>query len=344
MAAERSLQDLADLIGAELRGDGDCVVNKLEPLDSATEGAITFLTSSKYQSELAATKASAVILKKEDSEQCPVNCLVIDNPYLGYAKIAQALYPDNVLFGIAASAVIAESVLIDNICYVGANSVVGENSVLGEGVVVGAGCVIGDNVKIGKGSKIHANVTIYDNAIIGEHALILSGAVIGSDGFGLAPDAGGKWLRIPQLGRVILGNHVEVGANTTIDRGALEDTVIADGVKLDNQIQIAHNIKIGENTAIAACTGIAGSTTIGKNCTVAGAVGINGHLEIADNVHITGKSMVTKSIKEAGVYSSGIPLQTNRDWHKSAIRFRQLDEMAKRLKKLEKMTQDQTKD
>jgi UDP-3-O-[3-hydroxymyristoyl] glucosamine N-acyltransferase len=343
MAVEQSLQDLADLIGAELRGDGDCLISKLEPLDSATKGAITFLTSSKYQSKLLGTKASAVILKKEDAESCPANCLVIDNPYLGYAKIAQALYPDNVLFGIAASAVIAESVLIDNICFIGANAVVGENTVLGEGVVVGAGCVIGDNVKIGKGSRIHANVTVYDHSIIGEHALILSGAVIGSDGFGLASDAG-KWLRIPQLGRVILGNDVEVGANTTIDRGALEDTVIADGVKLDNQIQIAHNVRIGENTAIAACTGIAGSTTIGKNCTIAGAVGMNGHLEIADNVHITGKSMVTKSVKEAGVYSSGVPLQTNRDWHKSAIRFRQLDDMAKRLKKLEKIAQDQTKD
>ncbi len=343
MAAEESLQDLADLIGAELKGSGDCLISKIEPLDSASKGAITFLTSSKYQAELATTDASAVILKKEDAESCPVSCLIVDNPYLGYAKIAQALYPDNVLFGIAASAVIAESVVIHSICYVGANAVVGENTELGEGVVVGAGCVIGDNVKIGKGSRIHANVTIYDHSVIGENALILSGAVIGSDGFGLAPD-GGKWLRIPQVGRAILGNDVEVGANTTIDRGALEDTLIADGVKLDNQIQIAHNVKIGENTAIAACTGIAGSTVIGKGCTIAGAVGINGHLEIADNVHITGKSMVTKSIKEAGVYSSGIPLQTNRDWHKSAIRFRQLDKMAKRLKNLEKTAQDQTKD
>jgi len=335
LAIEQRLQYLAELIGAEFKGDGDCLINRVEALDSATSGAISFLTGSKYRSELQNTAASAVILKKDDSESCSVNCLIVDNPYLGYAKIAQVLYPDPDRRGVAPSAVVAESAVIDDSCYVGPNAVIGEKTVLEAGVEIGAGCVVGDNVEIAKDSKIHANATIYDRSILGERVILYSGAVIGSDGFGLAPD-GDKWIKIPQIGRVILGNDVEVGANTTIDRGAIEDTVIFDGVKLDNQIQIGHNVRIGENTAIAGCVGIAGSTEIGKNCTIGGATVINGHLKVADNVHITGRSMVTKSVREAGVYSSGTPLQTNRDWHKSAIRFKQLDEMAKRLKKAEK--------
>ncbi len=332
---EFTLRELALLVGAVVEGTDDSVVNRIEPLDCATAGAIAFYTDSKYCGDLEKTEASAVILKREDCSLSPASCLVMDNPSLGYAKVAQALYPEIKPCGVDSSAVIAESVVLHDSCFIGPNAVVGEHTVLGEGVTIGAGCVVGANAFIGKGSSIKANVTIYDHSVLGESVIIHSGAVIGSDGFGLAPD-GGKWVKIPQIGRVILGNDVEVGANTTIDRGALEDTVIADGVKLDNQVHIAHNVKIGENTAIAGCTGIAGSTVIGKNCTLAGAVSVTGHIKIADNVHITGKSMVTKSVKEPGVYSSGVPLQSNKDWHRSAVRFRQLDDMAKRLRCAEK--------
>jgi UDP-3-O-[3-hydroxymyristoyl] glucosamine N-acyltransferase len=342
LATEYLLADLAALIGAEIQGDKNCLINHVAPLGRAEEGAISFLTSSKYRSELESTAASAVILKEEEAALCPVNCLITDNPYLGYAKIAQRLYQSIKLSGIAPSAVVSETASIHSDSYIGANVVVGENTVISEGVVIGAGCVIGSYVEIGKNSRIDANVTIYDRSILGERAVILSGAVIGSDGFGFAPD-GGKWIKIPQVGRVIIGDDVEVGASSTVDRGALEDTIIGNGVKLDNQVHIGHNVRLGENTAIAGCSGIAGSTVIGKSCTVAGAVGISGHLNITDNVHITGKSMVTKSIEEAGVYSSGIPLQTNKNWRRSVARFKQLDEMAKRLKQLEKMVKEDSK-
>ncbi len=342
MATEYLLADLAALIGAEIQGDGNCLISHVAPLDRAEEGAISFLTSSKYRSELESTVASAVILKREEAELCPVNCLITGNPYLGYAKIAQLIYQPFKLSGIVSSAVVAKTASVHSDSYIGANVVVGENATISEGVVIGAGCVIGSGVKIGKDSRIDANVTIYDRTILGERAVILSGAVIGSDGFGFAPD-GGKWIRIPQVGRVIIGDDVEVGASSTIDRGALEDTVIENGVKLDNQVHIGHNSRLGENTAVAGCTGVAGSVVIGKNCTIAGAVGINGHLNITDNVHITGKSMVTKSIKESGVYSSGITLQTNKNWRRSVARFKQLDEMAKRLKQLEKRLKEDSK-
>lgn len=341
MATERRLRDLANLIGAELKGDENRLISKIEPLNQASAGAISFLTRAKYRSELESTSASAVILRKEEAEACPVDCLIVDNPYLGYAKIAQLLYPEPERCGVMPSAVIASSAVVPESCYIGENAVIGEDAVLCEAVSVGAGSVIGHSVEIGKNSRIDANVTLYDHTVVGERVVILSGAVVGSDGFGLAPD-NGKWIKIPQIGRVILGDDVEVGANCTIDRGAIEDTVIGEGVKLDNQVHIAHNVKIGENTAIAGCTGVAGSTEIGKNCTIAGAVGINGHVKLADNVHITGKSVVTKSINKPGVYSTGTPLQTNKDWHRSAIRFKQLDDMAKRLKSIENEIQSES--
>lgn len=330
-----TLKELAERVGGEVHGDDSCVIRDVAPLQNAAPGAISFLANSRYRKYLAATKASAVILTRDDLADCPVSALVSDKPHLVYARVAALLYPvPTGRRGIHPTAWVDESCSIHDTAWVGPHSVIEAGVVLGPGVQVGPGCVIGEGVTIGEGSRLVANVTICSGTCIGMRALIHPGAVIGGDGFGLAND-GGVWVKVPQLGRVRIGDDVEIGANTTIDRGALEDTVLEDGVKLDNQIQIGHNVKIGAHTAIAACTGISGSTKIGKHCTIAGGVGIAGHIEIADNVRITGMSMVTKSVPEPGAYSSGIPLQPNHLWHRSVVRFKQLDDLARRVKTLE---------
>jgi UDP-3-O-[3-hydroxymyristoyl] glucosamine N-acyltransferase len=334
-----SLAELARTIGAVLQGDPGCRIERVAPIDKAGPGAISFLASKKYLESLKATKASAVILPPDTLLSCPVNALVTDNPYLGYAKIAALLNPAELEPGIHLSAIISESSRIHSRVHIEANVVIQDNVVIAEGTRIGAGSVIGREVQIGQDCDIRARVTLCDRCVIGNKVTVQPGAVIGGDGFGFASDKG-AWVKIPQLGRVIVGDGVEIGANTTIDRGALEDTIIEEGVILDNQIQIGHNTRIGAHTAIVACTGISGSTRIGKHCTIAGAVGIAGHIEIVDNVHITGMSMVTKSVMEPGLYSSGIPLQPNREWHRNAIRFRHLEEMAQKLKKLEKQLAD----
>lgn len=331
-----TLAELAEIIGAEVRGDATVSVSSIGTLAAATEGQISFLANAKYRSQLSETKASAVILSDEDVKYCQTNALVMKNAYLGFAKVAQALdtTPDSAE-NIHESAVIAADVkLADNVS-VGANAVIETGVELGADVQIGAGCFIGKGARIGKGTKLWANVTVYHDCVIGEDCLIQSSAVIGSDGFGYANDAG-KWVKIPQLGRAILGDRVEIGANSCIDRGALEDTVLHDGVIIDNLCQIAHNVEIGENTAVAGCTVIAGSTTIGKHCIIAGMVGINGHISIADGVTLTGFSMVTKAIKESGVYSSGIPAIPNKDWRKSMVGLRNLEKLSQRVKELEK--------
>ncbi len=334
-----SLAELARTINAEVHGEGNCRIERVAPLDKAGPGAIAFLSSKKYLGSLPTTQASAVILSPASVRHCPVNALVTENPYLGYARIAALLNPTRFEPGIHASAIIHQSSRIHSRVCIDANVVVQENALIEEGTRVGAGSVIGKNVKIGRNCDIRARVTICDSCIIGHDVTVHPGAVIGADGFGFAND-NGAWVKIPQLGGVVIGDRVEIGANTTIDRGALEDTVIEEGVILDNQIQIGHNTRIGAYTAIVACTGISGSTRIGKHCTIAGAVGMAGHIEVTDNVHITGMSMVTKSITQPGLYSSGIPLQPNREWHKSVVRFKHLDEMAERLKKLEKQLEE----
>lgn len=335
MSVSVTLRELAERLGGEIHGDGNCVISSVAPLQNAAPGAISFLAGSRFRKYLAATRASAVILAREDLADCPVSALVSDKPHLTYARVAALLYPAPTgKHGVHQTAWVDASCSIHDTAWVGPHSVVEAGAMLGPRVQIGPGCVIGEGVSIGEGSRLVANVTVCSGTYIGMRALIHPGAVIGGDGFGLAND-GGVWVKVPQLGKVRIGDDVEIGANTTIDRGALEDTVLEDGVKLDNQIQVGHNVRIGAHTAIAACTGISGSTKIGKHCTIAGGVGIAGHLEIADNVHITGMSMVTKSVPDPGAYSSGIPLQPNHLWHRSVVRFKQLDELVRRVKTLE---------
>lgn len=330
-----TLAEIAKEIGATVNGDENCQVSSLATLLNAKSGQIAFLANKKYRQQLTDTKASAVIITKDCLADAPTNALVMDNPYLGYALTAQLLdttpKPANLVHP---SAVIHSSVQLGENVTIGANSVIEEGVVLGDNVSIGAGCFIGQNAKIASHTALWANVSIYHEVEIGTHCLVQANTVIGSDGFGYAP-TGGKWLKIPQLGTVIIGDHVEIGASTTIDRGALDNTIIEDHVILDNQIQIAHNVSIGSGTAIAACSVIAGSTTIGKNCTIAGLVGINGHIEIADHCMFTAMTMVTKSISQAGVYSSGMPAVQNKEWHKMNARVRKLDSILNRLSSLE---------
>lgn len=331
-----AIKELADIIGASFHGDPQARVTGIATLELAGANDLSFLANRKYYKFLNKTRAVVVILHPDDLPQCPTNAILVDDPYLAYAKIAtwltQTECQETV---IAPSAVIAEDVNLGKNIRIAANVSIGPGSAIGDNVRIESGTVLGESVTIGKNSTLNANVSIYPGVTIGEDCIIHSGAVLGSDGFGIANEQG-QWYKVPQLGSVIIGDRVEIGANTTIDRGAIEDTVIEDGVKLDNLIQIAHNVRIGENTAIAGCVGIAGSTTIGKFCAIGGGSGILGHLSIADHVHITATSLVTKTINKAGVYSSGTPLQENAQWHKNFVRFKQLDSMARRLSELEK--------
>lgn len=331
-----TLKELAERIGGEIVGSGDTRIAGVSTLHRASPDSISFLANRAYKRHLAHTKAAAVILRKEDADACPVPVLLSDNPYLSYARAAAVLCPQTrEPAGIHASAVVADDAQVDPSAWIGPHAVIEREARIGPNVSIGPGCVVGRGTAIGAGSHLMANVTVLHDCVIGERALFHPGVVVGADGFGIANDRG-TWVKVPQLGRVIIGDDVELGANTTVDRGAIEDTVIEDGVKIDNQVQIAHNVRIGAHTAIAGCAGIAGSAKIGRHCAIAGGVGIAGHLEIADGVQITAMALVTKSISEPGVYSSGTPLQPNDQWHKNFARFRKLDEMARRLRALEK--------
>lgn len=330
------LGDIASELGAELKGDPDTEIVGLATLQAASPGQIAFLANASYGRYLAETSASAVILSPSIADQCPTNVLLLDNPYLGYARLSHWFDPAPVPApGVHPSAVVASSAKVSKTACIGPQSVVEAEAVIGENVIVGAGCVVGARCEIGEQSILRPRVTLAHDIIVGKRCHILSGAVIGSDGFGFANEKG-AWHRIAQLGRVILGDDVEVGANTTIDRGALDDTIIGDGVKLDNLIQIAHNVSIGDHSAMAAMVGIAGSTRIGRHCVFGGQSGVAGHLTIADQVHLTGMTLVSGDIREPGVYSSGTSADSNRQWRKNAVRFRQLDALARRLKELEK--------
>ncbi|GAB3216073.1 UDP-3-O-(3-hydroxymyristoyl)glucosamine N-acyltransferase [Pseudaeromonas pectinilytica] len=336
-----TLGQLATLLGAELHGDASIEVSRVANLETAGSGEISFLSDSKYQSFLAQTAASAVLVKAADLSVCQTNALVVKDPYVGFARVAQLLdsTPQPAL-DIHSTAVIAADVQLGQNVAIGPHAVIESGVVLGDGVAIGPGCFVGKNSRLGKGSRLWANVTIYHNVEIGDACLIQSGTVIGADGFGYANERG-EWIKIPQVGKVILGNRVEIGASTTIDRGAIDDTIIADNVIIDNQCQIAHNVEIGYGTAIAGGTVIAGSTKIGKYCIIGGAAVINGHIQVCDQATITGMSMVMRSISEPGIYSSGVPAQSNREWRKMAARVLHIDEMHKRLNQLEKRIEDQ---
>lgn len=331
-----TLDELAKQISGTIKGDATQVIDAVATLQNAAANQITFLTNPTYRKQLATTEAGAVILSAADAENFSGNAIICQNPYAAYARIAAMLSPPETFAAdISPAAFIDEQVTIGSGVSIAAGAVIEAGVTLADAVRIGPGCIIQKNSSIGKGTVLTANVTVTHDCVIGEMCLLHPGIVIGADGFGQAMDQG-QWIKVPQLGRVIIGNDVEIGANTTIDRGAIEDTVIEDNVKLDNQIQVAHNVKIGAHTAIAGCTAIAGSTKIGKHCRIAGMVGIVGHLDITDNVTVTAMSLVTHSIKEAGVYSAGTPLEPNHLWRKNTLRFKQLDKMAKRLKVLEK--------
>lgn len=335
MADGIGLVQLAAHLGEPFRGDPATRVTRVADLSGAGPDCLTFLGDRKYRDALAATRAGVVILREADAEVSPVPVIISANPYLSFARAAAVLHPEPpVQGGIHPSAVIDPGALVDTSAWIGPGSVVESGAHIGSRVFVGPGCIVGAGVRIDEDSRLVARVTLLVGTLVGKRALLFPGAVIGRPGFGFAKD-GPRWVRIPQIGRVILGDDVEIGANTTVDRGAIGDTVIADGVKLDNHIQIGHNVQVGEHTAMAAMTGISGSTRIGRSCTISGAVGMAGHLTIADGVHFTGQAMVTRSFAAAGSYSSGIPAMPSAEWRRNVARFRQLDELARRLKQLE---------
>ncbi len=339
-----TLGQLAEKLGLRVDGDAGHVIRRIATLANADTDSISFLADSRYRKYLQDNKAGAVILREDDCQYFAGNVLIAENPYLSYAHLSALFAPvhgDEV--PLHESAVIHPGAVLGNNVRVGANAVIAKGVRLGDDVTIGPGCVIGDGSEVGKGSLIHANVTIYHDCHIGERAVIHSGTVIGADGFGFANEKG-KWVKIHQLGRVIVGNDVEIGANTSIDRGAIEDTIIGDGVKLDNQIQIAHNVRVGNNTAMAGCVGVAGSADIGANCAIGGGVGILGHLKIVDGVTVTAMSLVPGSISESGVYSAGTPLEPKAHWQKNYVRFKQLDDMARRIKTLEKALAEKIKE
>lgn len=335
------LAELAQQLDAELHGDGDIVITGVASMQTAQSGHITFMVNPRYREQLAVCQASAVVMTEADLPYATGAALVVKNPYLTYARMAQILdTTPQPASDIAPSAVIAATAKLGHNVSVGANAVIESGVELGDNVTIGAGCFIGKNTKIGAGSRLWANVSIYHDIDIGAQCLIQSSTVIGSDGFGYANDRG-NWVKIPQLGRVIIGDRVEIGACTTIDRGALDDTIIGNGVIIDNQCQIAHNVVIGDNTAVAGGVIMAGSLKIGRYCMIGGASVINGHMEICDKVTVTGMGMVMRPITEPGVYSSGIPLQPNKAWRKTAALVMNIDEMSKRLKAIERKVNQQ---
>ncbi|MBI1173892.1 MAG: UDP-3-O-(3-hydroxymyristoyl)glucosamine N-acyltransferase [Sideroxydans sp.] len=329
------LADIAARFGGRLLGDPEVRVQQIATLDSAQPQHISFLSNSKYRAQLAATQAGAVILGEPDADATALPRIVCDNPYAYFARVSALLNPESkAVPGIHASAVIGEGAQVDPSAHIAAHVVIGAGAVIGAGSIVMAGCSVGDRTVIGENARLYPRVVVYHDCIIGNNLIVHSGAVIGADGFGMAMEDG-RWLKIPQIGRVVIGDDVEIGANTTIDRGALSDTVIEDGVKLDNQIQIAHNVRVGAHTAIAGCAGVAGSAVIGRYCRIGGSANILGHLQIADHVEISIGSLITKSIREPGTYTAIYPFSSNAEWRRNAPYLRHLDELANKIKILQ---------
>jgi UDP-3-O-[3-hydroxymyristoyl] glucosamine N-acyltransferase len=333
-AEKYRLAQIVERFGGEVLGNPRTAVSQVATLESAGSEHISFLAQRKYRKQLAATRAGAVILGKADSSLTALPRIVCDNPYLYFAKVSALINPPPAAKpGVHESAVVERGTKVPASASIGAGVYIGRGVKIGRSVVIGPGCHLGDGVELGAGSRLYARVTIYSGCCLGQRALVHSGAVIGADGFGIALDDDG-WRKIPQIGRVVIGNDVEIGANTCIDRGALDDTVIEDGVKLDNLIQVGHNVRIGAHTAIAGCTGIAGSTRIGRHCMIGGAASIVGHLDIADRVVILAGAVVTRSIMKAGTYG-GHPAQNSRSWTHSVARLRHLELLFERVRNIE---------
>lgn len=342
MSITIKLGQLAEFLGATLRGDKDIEITGLATLQEAGPGQVSFLANPKYRKLLVDTQAAAVLLKPADADGYTGNALVVPDTYLAYARISHFFDPKpKSSAGVHPTAVIAADALIDPAASIGAYAVIESGVRIAAGVTIGAHCFIGARCEIGEDGWLAPRVTLYHDVRIGKRVVIQSGAVLGGEGFGFAKDKG-IYHKVAQIGGVTLGDDVEVGVNTAIDRGALADTRIGNGVKLDNQIQIAHNVQVGDHTAMAACVGISGSTKIGKHCMLAGGVGLVGHIDICDGVYITGMTMVTHSITEPGSYSSGTAMQPADEWRKSAARLRKIDDMARRLQKLEKVVETVT--
>lgn len=340
MYRQYSLAEIADLLGGRVLGDGATPIQRVASLASAKQGDISFINDSKYLRLIATCQASAFVLRDKDQDATDLPRIIVENPYAYFAKISTLLNPPELIAtGIAGSAVVNKSASIAQTCCIGEQVYIGANVTLGEHVVIKHGSIIEDGTAIGAHTIIESNVTIKRFSVVGQHCNIFSGAVIGSDGFGYAEEKG-VWLKIPQVGQVIIHDHVDIGANTTIDRGALDNTIIEEGVKLDNLIQIGHNCVIGAHTVIAGCVGIAGSAKIGKHCKIGGAAMILGHLEIVDYVTVSPGSMITRSIREADTYTALMPFQTHKSWLNTAAKIRQLDSLSDKIKQLEKALAD----
>ncbi len=338
-----TLSELALRFGARLRrGDPERVVTELATLTGAQPGALGFYAFARHRADASSTRAGAVITSDQLAADLPMDCAVleVDDPYACYAQVAQWIEAEGggaPVRGIHPSAVIAAGARLGQDVSIGAHCVVEDGARLDDGVVLGPGCTVGSGSHIGAGTRLHAHVSVYHDCVLGARAIVHAGTVIGADGFGFAPHEG-RWQKIPQLGRVLIGDDVEIGANCCIDRGALDDTVIADGCKLDNLIQVAHNVRIGEHSALAGCVGIAGSAVIGKRCRIGGSAGILGHLTICDDVTISPMTLVASSITDPGTYSGIFPLMTHVGWEKAAATLRRLPDLRERLRRLEKLS------
>ncbi len=338
-----TLAELAGRFGGEVAGDPATRVAQVATLESAGPGEIGFLAHARYRAELARTRASAVIVGPEDRDAATLARIITPNPYLYFARVSAYFNPPPaVVPGVHESAVVEEGATVAASASIGANAVIGKRARIGEGTVIGACCAIGDDASIGDETRLYANVTVYHACSIGARCVIHSGVVIGSDGFGIALD-NGVWRKIPQIGRAIIGDDVEIGANTAIDRGALDDTIIEEGAKIDNLVQVAHNVRIGAHTAIAGCVGIAGSAKIGRHCQLGGAAMIYGHITIADGITVSAGTLVMKSLRERGTYTGVYPFSSHAEWLKNAARLRQLDELAGRVRELEERLRDHGK-
>lgn len=330
-----TLAEIVGRFGGELLGDGAIQIRQVAELDRAGPNEIGFVAHEKYLSQLARSRVGAVILTRDAANATTLPRILTDNPYLYFARVSSLLNPPRTpAIGVHAAAEVPKSAQLGEDVCIAAGVVIGEYVVIGARTSVGANTVIGDNTRIGTDCTLHAQVTIYSDCVIGDRVILHSSCVIGADGFGFAPDQS-RWEKIPQIGRALIGNDVEIGAGTTVDRGTLGDTVIEEGVKLDNQIQIAHNVFIGAHTAIAACTGIAGSAKIGRNCTIGGAAMISGHIEIADGTRISTNTLITKSLKVPGTYTSALPFSEHEVWLRNAVHLRKLDQSLNHIKTLE---------
>lgn len=338
MSISYRLSDIAAQLGGRVLGDAGVRITQVATLENAQSDQISFLSNSKYRAQLTSTRAGAVILGEADAGATELPRIVSDNPYAYFAKVSALLNPlPQAKPGVHPSAVIDPAAKIDATASIAANVVVEAGASIAAHSIIGAGCYIGAQAVVGRNARLYPRVTIYHGCVLGNNLIAHSGVVIGADGFGIAMGEG-HWIKIPQIGRVVIGDDVEIGANTTIDRGALDDTVIEDGVKLDNQIQVAHNVRIGAHTAIAGCAGIAGSAVIGRYCLIGGGARILGHLQLADRVEIAANTLVGKSIREAGSYAAIYPLSKIEDWRKNAVHLRRLDDMVQRINKLEQET------